>query len=408
MKPFMLGLLLLSIQFCVSQRINLPQGVDLTVSVPNFDKVLEDKQANIYWLGEAHGTKANYDIAYKYFRYLVQNVGIDYFIIEDSRLSEILLNKYLTSGNEKFLNQAFDNYQGTFAYSKDNHTFFKKIYTLYSSLPKEKKFRFVSIDIEHNLRASHEYISNYVKQNKEGVRLLMKLDVDRNNPKTRTGSMERYYYSLLKYIQENKKRFQEIHINVEELEYLVKNFLKKLKAHSIKSKHWNRIRDSLMYENFKARDKEFDFASHRSFAFFGTDHCYKMKNKKEVNWIAALIQSNRTDIKQNSTIMLYSKSEFMLPKGFINPTLFRSFFKKINDHFYVERFRNNDNLIAKHKDIKYLKKNEVGNSTMWNINTMNSQWDFVSKKIDGKTTKEYFDNLILVKFSNHCNPYKAE
>jgi len=401
-------ILTLLMQACVSQHSEPLVGISLSESKPNFSDIFKSEDFNIYWLGELHGTNANYDIAFKYFQYLVDELGVNYFFLENTRIYEILLNKYFKTGEEKFLNEAFEHYKNTFYYNKEHHTFYKNLYTLYESLPENKKFRFVSIDLEHNVHATHEYISDKIKQTKKGNTLLKEFKDCQKQHGTEKGSLKRYYTKLLKYIQDDENIFKELDENVEELKYLVNNVLYIIyarNARSVDGESWNVIRDSLMYENFKKRDEEFDFASNKSFAFFGLDHCYKSESKNGVKWVASLIDANRPDIKQNSTAILYSKCEFMIPQYFISAKFFRLFLKKINDDFYVKKFSNTDNLFANHKAIKNLKKNKMGDITMWSVDNLNPDWNLVIEKADDKITSEYIDNLILLTDSKYCTPY---
>jgi hypothetical protein len=371
---------------CNSQNAeNIYNGIDLTFSNPYFNKTLAQNQ-NIYWLGEQHGTKENYNVAFKMVSYLLKNENLDYLIIENSYLTEILLNKYLETGDTIVLNQSIRNYKNVYYSNNELRDYLIKIQDLYKKTPKNKKFRFVSIDLEQTFLPSKEYINLFLSQNEKAKEFN---SIPKIAKLIKNNNWLDYYSKLSNYVDNDT------------IKYMSNNLIKLLFTYK-NGERWDKVRDSLMYKNFKERNITFDFKNKTSFAFFGTDHCYKTENKKGVNWIASLIKDRHIEIKQNSTIILYKKSRFMRHKSMF-PKSARFFFKKIDTKFISHRFQNEPFKGLKHK--KYLEKHKISNLTMWNINKLKKEWNFVTNRIKDKSTIDYFDNVILINKSNNCTPY---
>ncbi|MEX0273986.1 MAG: hypothetical protein AB3N16_06385 [Flavobacteriaceae bacterium] len=393
MVKLIVGILLIVTQSCVSQNRSVPPGIDLTASKPKFGKALKGAQANIYWLGEQHGTRDNYKVALAYFEYLLNEVGIDYLIIENSYLTEVLLNTYLQTGDEAYLVRAITNYSGTFYANQELKCYLESIDQLWQQRPADKKFRFVAIDIEQTYRPSETYIHDFLKR--QGLREVFKRTIDFDSEKD--NHSRRKYYALL------QSFLKERNLDNDTIPYMVKNMQHVLTAY-IHGETWDKVRDSLIYENFKRRDKELHFKRNTGFAFWGTDHCYQAANKKGVKWIASLIGQHHPELKQNSTVILYEDCAFMSHKGKF-PKLSRFLFKKIDDNFIRHTFQNEP--FQKLQDKRLLKKNKVSTITMWPVKDLPPDWDFVTKKMDGKRTRDYMDNVVLMVNSGHCTPFYA-
>lgn len=385
-KIIFLFILFLITKSSNSQNIeNIYNGIDLTLPTPNFNKTLTQNQ-NIYWLGEQHGTKENYNIAFKMISYLLEKENLNYLIIENSYLTEILLNKYLETGDTLVLNQSIRNYKNIYYSNHELRNYLIKIQALYKKTPKNKKFKFVSIDLEQTFLPSKEYINVLLSQNE-------KTKGFNSNPK------------IAKLIENNNwlDYYKELHkyTNNETIKYMANNLVKLLLTYK-NGERRDKVRDSLMYENFEERNITFDFKNKTSFAFFGTDHCYKMENKDGVDWIASIIKDRHIEIKQNSTIILYNKSQFMRHKSMF-PKTARLFFNKIDTNFISHKFQSEPFTGLKHKN--NLNKHKISNQTIWNIHKLKKEWNFVANRIKDKSTIDYFDNVILINKSNYCTPY---
>ena len=132
------------------------------------------KNANIIWLGETHGTARTSEVALDLIKRISSQVNLDYLIIEGSYYTEILLNQYLSDGQETSLNELMSSYRGTVAYTEQNKDYYRAVYHYNQSLPKEKRVRAISIDIEHSPQLAHQYIfREYSKLTKVHSKLLI-------------------------------------------------------------------------------------------------------------------------------------------------------------------------------------------------------------------------------------------
>lgn len=381
---------LLLIQFCIAQNGNLFRGIDLVESNPKFEKIVALDDTNIYWLGEQHGTQDNYTLALKYLTFLINEVGIDYLIIENSYLTEILLNKYLETGDPTLLNQSINNYSGTFYTNQELKVYLESLYELWQELPENRKFQFVSIDIEQTYTASKNYINTFLKQQKLEQKVEQKINFDRE----KDNQSRRKDYAMLQSLLVEEQKTNDT------IAYMIQNMQNVLTAY-IEGERWDEVRDSLIFENFRERDQALDFKNKTSFACWGTNHCYKLPDKNKVKWIASLINEKKPEIKQNSTAIVYSKSEFIRHRSKF-PKLSRFLFKKIDKNFIRHRFQNEP--FNRLKDKKHLKKNSTSRMTMWKVDKLPPNWNFVTQKNKQYQTSDYIDNVILVKDSKHCMP----
>jgi hypothetical protein len=389
----------------IGQKVNGIPVIDLTFSIPEFSK-LEDKQfseTNIYWIGEMHGTIGNYDIAIKYFKYLVESQGIDYILIEDSFLGETLLNKYLETGNKQFLNESFIKSKGTMAYNEENKAYLTKIYQIYKQRPSNKRFKFVSIDVEHSYNSSHRYLKQGMgKCNISDSTLVLHNFIDREI-KTNAEFIS-FYRELNKDLVEREQDYRTaLGLYYDSCYYMVRNINYYIILAESNGKNWNKVRDSLIYENFKYKDKFMDFRSKKSFAFWGVNHCYQSEIKGDDKCIAAWISGHNPEFLQHTTVILYSKCKFILPRYWV-PKGLRFAFNEIDDNFFVSKFQNNDIVYAKLKDIKHLKRVQSSNISLWRVSDFPPDWNFIIKKKKNLKTADYIQNVILLMKSEHCTP----
>lgn len=330
----------------------------IDLSLNEFDlkslKYQDINEINIFWLSEFHGTKTNYEVSFNFFKYLVEKVGISHILLESSFLNEIYLNKYLKTGNEEFLDKIYANSNKTFSYNKESKEYYKRIYELYKTLEPEKKFDFVSLDVEHTYVASHNFIKENVCKNIEENYSLLINQIDTITLYTRRDYA--FFYRDLKIdIRKNEVMYRNLlKTNFDTLNYMVNNIW--FNFLSSASYDYNNIRDSLMWVNFNTRDNVLKFSTKKSFGSWGTNHTYQSKTKDKVGWLAFRIRNSHKDLNQSSTVMLYSDCEFMMPSFYI-PQGLKFLFGARKKAFINVKFFNSTTKPLKIEDAKKLTEN---------------------------------------------------
>jgi len=113
----------------------------------------------IYLIGEYHVQKLNFNIEFTFWQLLNQK-GIfpKYNLREDGPSLCYLLNEYMKTGNEAIIN---------ILEFGDKSGISKKVRNYYLSLPDEKKFSFVGIDVDRDAYLTHYAIRNILLKSKE-------------------------------------------------------------------------------------------------------------------------------------------------------------------------------------------------------------------------------------------------
>jgi hypothetical protein len=362
----------------------------------------ETNETNIFWLGEFHGTKLNFEVSFNILKHLVETVGISHIILESTFFNEIQLNKYLKTGNEKYLDIIYSNSKKTFSYNKESREYYKNLYELNKVLEPEKRFDFVSLDIEHNYIASHNYIKESVKRDigKNSALIIIQIDTIKLNTRR---DYALFYRDLKNDIRINEREYIKLLDSyLDTLDYMATNIW--FNFVSSYSQDYNNVRDSLIWVNFSKRDSVLNFSTKKSFGKWGMNHIYQSRTKDNVGWLAYRINENNKKIKQNSTVMLYSDCEFMMPSFYIPQGLKFLFGARKKDFINVRVF-NSTRRPIKIKGTKKLVENSLSDITFWEVKALPEKINLVHKKARDKETIDYFQNVILIRNSKATTPY---
>ncbi|MGE0079381.1 MAG: hypothetical protein AB7S48_16085 [Bacteroidales bacterium] len=314
-------------------------------------------QNNIFWLGEQHGTQANYTVGLNYLKYLSRTCGIDYILIEAGFYEELLLNKYLSSGDTVILNKLYGS-EATFSNVIEDKRYYTGIFNFYKENPQIKKPKFISIDIEHNWGKALEWVGSNI--NSSGNTYLAKI---KNKKETEIQSMGlnskdiETMYNEAKKLTQNNEAFDSI-------SYVLNNIMQLFLAYRSESE-WDRVRDSCIYRNFEARNVFLNFEKHKSFGKWVNYHTWQVATNTET--IASYIATQSPEIKQHTTELLYLNSKFTYPSQFI-PTVLKPFFKGAIKHRYTVVSANSNRKMFGNfvKNIKLLQKQATSNVMLFN------------------------------------------
>ncbi len=129
---------------------NSSSRISMNYSQEDYSGFSSDLKDNrVFLAGELHGIQENYTLRLNLLMYLNENAGVNYYLAEMGYSSSYFINKYLETGEEKYLYVVANSIIGSYDYSQDDVNFWKDLYKYNQSLPKEKRIKVVGLDIEH-------------------------------------------------------------------------------------------------------------------------------------------------------------------------------------------------------------------------------------------------------------------
>lgn len=129
---------------------NSSSKISMSYSQEDYSGFSNDLKDNrVFLAGELHGIQENYTLRLNLLMYLNENAGVNYYLAEMGYSSSYFINKYLETGEEKYLYVVANSIIGSYDYSQDDVNFWKDLYKYNQGLPKEKRIKVVGLDIEH-------------------------------------------------------------------------------------------------------------------------------------------------------------------------------------------------------------------------------------------------------------------
>ena len=326
------------------------------------------KGKRIILSGENHGISSNETLKIKLMKYLHNKIGVKYYLMEASYSQAYLINKYLTSGDENYLNEIFSSSRGTFANSENMKKFIKELYKFNSQLDDSDKISVIGIDIEFELDSPYEYLRNVLGE--------------KNLPKTFIEAFEsNSLYNvktnaeiLLEEIKYNDSYYK----NILDEEYIgvlltLENIITYYECYKIElelkdvSKEWFDIREKKIYENFKQIDEQLGYAKY--FGQFGRSHLsssvipiFNDVYQKLDTLSSYLRNDEKYKNKVLSLYYMYNDCNYMDPSGQTNSMNITDDIK--DEDYYLSKYSNEDcyifkvneeiNLFERFENIEYI------------------------------------------------------
>jgi hypothetical protein len=368
-----------------------------------FDKSFYENQ--FFLLGEFHGTKMSYSITFELLQKIKQKTNIRYFIAELDNSSATFINEYLKTGDTAILDSVFYRYKRTFYYSVEYRQIFLKIRQLNETLPASQKISIVGVDIQNQPLIALQHIRQLIKRKayKPGTFLMLDSFINKI-------SQPNYSLLLQPLYADAKAILSEVAVNEKEYKAVFKDDLSTLHytfsnicnwAHVYMNRNnFDKLRDSIMADNFKILIKTLDTKKGRFFGFFGREHVFHTATK-ENKWFTSRFKSDEFIPDGIASIILfYTGCEQMLPAQ-------RT--KKANDTtvlYTIQKFINYDGPFIKTKGIEILKKAAYpGESgvTLFRLNSSQSPFStsavLITNPLPEKKTTDHFQYAILIKGS---------
>lgn len=247
-----------------------------------FDLLDKDiEKSDVILTGEQHNMGVIYDLQIKFMKYLNQKYGVRYYLCEQPYSHTQLLNKYLTSGDEKYLNK-FIEWSAGMSKCQERYKSLQDIYKYNSNLPDDKKIRFVGLDVEPGANVN-PYLEGLVPDNDapDDIKNMIKeFKVAVNF--TDINQADEFYYKLDEDIKSHEKEYKNyLGDNFFDFQLIVHNKtnLKKVMELSEKKDNFELInlRNDMMYSEFKEIYNHFPKGKY--YGEFGSEHIFLNINK---------------------------------------------------------------------------------------------------------------------------------
>lgn len=132
-----------------------PGGGEEDILHSALDRVYKDYigKAKVIFFGERHACAGNFVILDRILPYFIDRFGVRTYVSEKGVAEGYLLDRYLESGNEEIIRNLMEMVSTSAAYTRDQFESFRRLRELWISLPEDKKFRYIGIDVGHGLSA---------------------------------------------------------------------------------------------------------------------------------------------------------------------------------------------------------------------------------------------------------------
>lgn len=302
---------------------------------------LENKK--VILAGEIHGFDKDKILNIKMVRYLQKEIGLKYYLAEMGYSNAYFINKYLKTGDEDILQQAFSHVKGTAGHNEDNYNFYKQLYEFNKDLDDDDKIKIIGIDIEHNPMSSHAYIKDVIRSEKSEIEsinsLLDSLENYQNKGDTYEwkAALDDLYLkanNVVKDLQSNEKVYKNL-LGKEFLGFtmVVENIKTACEAYKDEMK-FDYIRENQIYKNFILLDSNIDGGKY--YGQWGLGHIYQEKvtyTSFDIEFFGAkLDKDNKFKDKVMSIAYVYDKqsSKYIPGSYYINADIFSDSMKNKN------------------------------------------------------------------------------
>lgn len=292
---------------------------------------MEVENYRIFLVGESHGMSINQELESALLEFLVTDGGVQNYLLELPPSVVGFLRDYLETGDEELLDFLFSAAEGTYFSTQESYRHWRRVHDLYRSLPEEKKFALLGVDVEHYPILAFQYLQyllDKVDDNHLSETMLGEIArVLRGERSIYNHEMHLFLTGLLDELEGDVVKGS-LGILVDDFELVLSSLLE---AVSLPTPNggvlWNAARDKAMYASF-LKQAGAD-GTGKYFGQWGLNHVFQ-NEQMGVEWFASFL--DKTVGYQDavfSMVLVYQDSHFM--KSFSHDVLpFGSYQTKAN------------------------------------------------------------------------------
>jgi len=259
----------------------------------------DDLDRKIFLTGEAHGVGVNQELQFEFLKFFVKNANVRFYVLEHPFSTAYFLNQYLRHGDDKLLLEILSFYGPSF-FTRETFRHWQQVREFWLSLPDDRKFRLVGVDMEHNILSAIRYLQGFEASQDLTLTTkeeLMKILVDIQNDIERNTT---YYQTVL---GNDYFGYRLVLDNL--IDYLTLD--ENARPGSVR---WYRSRDAKMFNNFLRQTEE--VGNTRFFGQFGNSHVYQSEQGM-VQWFAAKLNDPSSPYHNEvlSIVYLYKNCSYI-------------------------------------------------------------------------------------------------
>jgi len=365
------------------------------------ERIISDSIINNYdivLIGESHGFKDNYEVAYKLIREYKELTDFTYLLDETDLATAHLLNSYLLAEDTTGFREYVEKDKGFASWNKENYEFYKKIIEL--NINRENKIQYLGIDIpKGGIDYTAQRIVSIMEKYGE-IDSVMNSLVDVKMP-------TKQVISYLNQMLEDSSQKNYTSTDLFEYKYHLNNILQYNFVAQAKSDiEWDSRRDSCLYENFIKLEKKFSLENEKMIGVWGYEHTLQ-STSLGVNYLASRL-CNNANKKIYTFRIFYFDSKSMIPASWF-PWYLR-IFKPKKKLYYYSNIQNDDFWAAGYKpEATTLRDASPNHSiTLYNLIAESSPFKhkpYLVSKNDLVSTSFFFQSAIVVRNSLPVEPF---
>lgn len=298
--------ILLCLQSCTKTKVDYLKENRFDLNTTEFE--FPQDNFKIIGFGAYHGSQKTEDVELALLTSLTKTGTIEYYFPETDYSTAHFFNKYLQSGDTTLLKNLIIRYGMLVPQERTIEVYekWKKLKALNDKLPKEHKIQVLGLDVMTN----YEYVSKHILElfNTTTTTEMEALKEIQNMVKTDTtsyalGDLSFAYQKLHDFVDEyeqNKTHYLSSTNDKKALQHIIRN---------LKTSFQKKIdREKVIFDNYVALDKIYDFKNKPQFIRIGFFHIEKSREGKNGNpsFFARLIEHN-----------IYSKEEVISIIGYL-------------------------------------------------------------------------------------------
>ena len=276
-------------------------------NISSIFNLINIEQYDIICKGEVHGIESNYIVDFEIIKYLAENYGFKYILIENSFVDAQYINLYLKTGDESFL----DRYLLSYEYQISKKSFYKKIYEYNKTLSEENKLIFIGNDIDLSINTTINYLNYLISNTNQSIPSEIKDTIFKIKRYITTNSYKdmdfwRNHSDFIKNIIDNfcinidlykiflDERFNEYRYVIESIE---RSYQLYVKDDYINAGYDRSKRENALYKNFIEIYK--NLKDSKIYVIYGEQHTVKMQGYPYVSpyssFVSRLIKNKYID-----------------------------------------------------------------------------------------------------------------